>query len=286
MTVERNDLVETLKLLIKHMEEKGLLHGIKDKENLIQQVAQHILSVRPDITKAELLDPKFQKSLAVSIMSQHISNNTPGFKFDYTKLFKFNKHDLLDPKTREAEEKELKNVFKMLLTQLNKLTPESKRKSEKELDAIAGMMAKKGLDTYLKQSDQFSMQQSNTMLNLLMEPLAELSSRQLFGGINPKMAGSIVYPVQAILGNLFGIADQVGGNENSTAFIDELYRADPGKSDPLGIENKNIERLGDLGVFTATLRTVLGGGAPEPEPTVSKSPTPLDTRYTPPGTKT
>lgn len=290
--MEKNELVKTLELMLDDMSKKGLIHGLNQtsKEQLAQTVAQNILSVQPDIKREELLDPKFQKTLGISLISQRLMDTDKSLAplLDYKKLFQFNKHDLYDEKSKNEAQKELKNVFKMLLLKLNELTPASQRKSDKELDALAGLMAKKALNTYMQHADQPTMRQSNTMTSMMLEPLLELSSRQLLGGVslNPN-ASAITYPVQNVVGNLFGIVDQVGGNQNSAAFLDAVNRYDA-KDDPLGIEEQHKSLLGNMGLFIDQLTTTLGVQDTAQEAKEAKeasatfNPSPFNMRNTPP----
>lgn len=291
--MEKNELIKALELLLNDMSKKGLIHGLNQasKEQLAQNVAQNIMSVQPDIKREELLDPKFQKTLAIALISQRLMDTDKSLAplLDYKKLFQFNKHDLYDEKSKNDAQQELKIVFKMLLTKLNELTPASHKKSDKELDALASLMAKKSLNTYMQKTDQLTMRQSNTMTAMLLEPLLELSSRQLLGGVslNPN-ASAITYPVQNVIGNLFGIVDQVGGNQNSAAFLDAVNRYDA-KDDPLGIEEQNKNNLGNMGLFIDALTTTLGVQDTAQEAKEASStfnPSPFNMKNTPPTGKT
>ena len=252
MATSKENLIKALDDLLKQMEAKGMVSGLspnkKERENLIHTIADNILSTRPNISKEDLKSPPFQKTLAISILSQHLTNKMPDFKFDYKNLFAFNKPELLlDDKTKNAKENELKNVFKMLLTKLNKLEPDKKKRlTEKNIDALAAYMAKKCLNNYMGQQKQMSMQENNSILNTLGEFLLEMSLTklildklnkntdkknedkllesslvELYGG-DPRFAGKITGPVRHITGNLYGIADYSGANEASNAFMDEL----------------------------------------------------------------
>lgn len=294
MPMDNKNLEQTLKLLLDHLDKLGVIRGV-NKNDLVHQVMESILSVRKDgIRPEELLDKTFQKTLILSLTSQHLNNKQlPGLELKYTDLFKFNKHDLTG-KDKDDAEHELKNVFKILLDKINKLTPDPKNKlSDKQLDELAGFMAKKSLNTYLKQGNQRTMGQSNTLLNMMLTLTLEISKnvsvekeespndlalRGKFGGMNPNKPFSIASIIQTIVGDFLGIPIKVGGNANSMEFLAELNRYD-GKADPLGIENKNLQNLGDMGIVNQAVEALIIDRTPVPDQTSAPSAyqTPLKT---------
>jgi hypothetical protein len=310
MTQELDNLKEALKKILEEMEKKGLKLNIKDKSALINTVANNILKVRPGITKNDLLDPKFISALQISLVSHHLNTNVPGFKYDYTKLFQFNKHELLlNDQARKEQEKELTNALKMMLTVLYKLTPHPGQKwTDKDIDRVAENLAKLIMGNYMKNNDQLSLQQSNSAQNVLFELLRqtikasfqnELSKvkndpnaspeaitkaqkdydacmRVLFGVAK---AGEVQRPNEGIPTNFMGFTTSSGTNESSMTFMDELFRFD-GKADPSGIENVNLGRDVASGFSGATQEEIVQNQSKSGY----QSPTPFSTKPTPPGT--
>ena len=221
----QDPLAKALNYLLNEMEKKGMVRDLKDKQQLIETVVNVIKATIGNPSLEQLKDRKFQKILSVCLMAEGLKQHKPEYNLDYKKL--------LDPLLKlkpEALKKELKTLFEKLLQDINKLTPEGKRLKPKELEAFANKLANEAC-----REDKHALENDN-LVNTMGEVFTE-ALRNLFGGTDPRVTGGHLMPVLQIAGNLFGIADQQGGNVLSNAFIDETNRFDAGKADYTGAEN-------------------------------------------------
>lgn len=224
--LNKDELIQVLELLFNRMQRNGMLPpSIQNKQTLIEAVANHI-DANFEIQKEVLRNPAIQKSLSLCILSAAIADRNPNFKFDYVSLFQ----EKNDP---EEMKKELTEQLIILLTESNKLNPKNQF-TPKAIRQLAETFALK-LTHQFMQEKQNSPAENNQIVDVLAE-MFSASLRNLFGGIDPRVAGGQIVPVMTIVGNLAGIVNVSGGHETSNAFIDEQNRFD-GHADPLGIEN-------------------------------------------------
>lgn len=263
------ELEKILLALLKKMQKMGMLQAIPNEKQLVKTLAAEIFKARKNhLTNDDLKNTKFQKLLCVALISQHLSDKTNDkkFLFNFKKLFDDKFLLQLNPKQMKQLEKELKEALRLLLNKVNAL--QGNNVPQKKIDEMVNTLMDKFLDKLLKPAPA----QENA--NALNDQL-DAAMRELFGGVKPGVTGGIVMTVYKITGNLFGIADQQGGNEQSFAFIDEVSRYD-GKADYTGIENENFQR--DIAIEASGIDGLLTERSNAP------SPNPLKTKPTPPGT--
>lgn len=252
----RDELRKTLELLLKKMQQQGMVTNVQNKDEIIESIVK---TIGKDVTAEKLHTPEFKKGLMVALVSEVVASKNPDAKFDYSKLFE----SVPDKENfKKLFKKELKDELHKLFDMMYKLTPDSKKIPDKELDnkldkIVDEMLAER------KANDESSLAENKNamekVLNSFMQVLTlldvvsnkepgkdkafEESMRSLFGGMDPRIEGGMMMPVQSIIGNLTGIADQSGqSNETSGAFIDES-NSYQGKEDYLGIENTVLNRL-------------------------------------------
>lgn len=218
-------------------------------EKLLEAVEEKILSVRQPSAE-DLNNKEFQKALCVAIMHELFAEkspkDSPQLKFDYKKLF--DKALKLKP---DELKKEIANYLKEVLLAINRLQPKLKQRSVQEIEFLSTLLAKRGIDSYLRQKKASTLFQNSPTVDAIGEALTE-ALRNLYGGKDPRIEGGFTAPVYRIVGNLFGIVNYSGGHEASAAFIDELNSFD-GRADPLGVENQNLIRLNSIVGGTAVI---------------------------------
>lgn len=258
------ELKRVLEVLFDELKEKKMLpDGVENKDQLIEKVLEKLQDV--EIDKEDLHKSETKNALCLSIAAQALSDKNKNFEFDYKILFK-NFRD----NAPEHVQKEYKQELKKFLMEYNKVFLNNQF-TEKEIDKAVENISKIVFNSL--DDDAKSLKDTKNAIDGIADMILsalEMSLKNLFGGIDPHKAGSIVAPVQMIVGNLSGIADQSSTSETSNAFIDEQNRFGGSDSDSLGMKNSirlRLDKLSDVledalkeeGVLSNAPRLEMGG---------------------------
>lgn len=280
--MNEKELSDVLEKVLKAMEK--ILPPGTDKKKIIENVVDHLKkndikldSNDFDFTRNPEHARNMTKALIIAVTTEATAINqdrisdphyNPAMKFKYENLFK-KQDNMLEM------EKELKKELKNMLVMMNKPKPGDHKKMD-ELDELAEKLAKDLTNKFKKSKDQSRASENKDAVDVAMELTVSLAS--LYGGIDPRVAGGIVKPVQAVMGNFTGQVDfsQPGG----VSYMSEQNTAEPGKADYTGKES-----------ITLTNAVSAGGGmlaeieqALSPSANVAseyKSPTPFNTTPSP-----
>jgi hypothetical protein len=259
-------LKEALALIVKELQEQGLLPELKNKkemlEDVIEKVAAKILEKCPRF-EHNLDNGAFRKALSLAIMTEFVIEAHPGNK----NIEKLSYENLFDKSMQTTTEMqlELTKHFALLLTALNELIPKPElRFSQENIQQHAERLALNTTQKLEEDSLAENEEAINCTCDLTNDLLAETLSN-LFGQ-DPRIAGSPMKYIFVFKGNLNSIVDQNGENDLSNAPIDALNRYD-GKSDPHGTKNTIRERMEDISAVIETNLKALPGFHPEPKAT-------------------
>lgn len=219
VTIHREKLEQLLKELFAELsKENGPLAGVQNKEQIIDNVINNLLqNDGVELSLKNVHDnPHVKLALGLALVSEAVASKNPEHKLDYTKLFTkdLNKTELDELKN---ELKQLLQELELRLQQINpkfKLEPKSVNKL---IDNLTEHLAKDN-EKSIAAENQEVMSVMFTLMNELV-----LALKNLYGGIDPRVAGGERSAVLENIGNYAGIVDYNGeANEVSVAFLDVL----------------------------------------------------------------
>lgn len=233
-TVGKDELRKVLEAIFKVMQKNGMLPSEMSatEKNDILDTATEELGNNCKFTMNELQTPDVKKRLYLCISAACVQNKDKTLELDFKKIF--DRGDVDD------------NVMKaflgiMALDKNNKLEPSKRLTPEKLLEK-----AEKALEEAMKEYDKdFEITLKNNAPKPEPVDYLALALENLYGGIDPRIAGGFDHPVFMEHGNVAGIADTSGNNATSTSSLDNQNNFD-NKADPLGMKNTVRERMDSL----------------------------------------
>jgi len=229
--LELNEIKKLLEIVVKEMQKQGMLPPNPQID--LVDLADNLKKM--DLNRERIKDPNFIKVLKISLVNELVGNHRPELKLDPKLLFD---RDTPKPELQKKLKEELIKIFKAAqeLQKQNGLEPKAQF-SDQAIEQEAHLLSLK----MTEKLDRFESIADNKDSLKLVDTIGE-SMRSLFG-MNPNTPGEPKIPVLYVIGNLSGIADQSGANnEISGAFMD-AYNSFQGGPDGLGIENTVRNRI-------------------------------------------
>src|SRR3990167_721290 len=265
--MDRSRLREGLSVIFEKLAAEGMIRNatLEEKDTIIDNILDNLEKdgLIYDLDPNDIRDATVQKALAIAVVAEFVQGRNPNFKFDYTLLFK----SIMDP--QQELHAELKPQLIQLLQELNKLNP-SKQLSEKDIHELADFLVTQFTE---KQEVEQLLAKNTSLIDTLAALFTECLNnspdeqytRDLYGGVDPHVAGGIVQPVVRFVSNLIGAVD-LGPGLNRFAPINADRRLNPnvGLTEATmqiienrissGIITSELERdLKDAGVFYTSM---------------------------------
>lgn len=264
--LNKDEISKVLEEIFKQMEKCGLKISGEGKKNIIHTLADELQNA---LSKDDVKDKNVQKKL-ISCIASKIMGDEKGLK---------NMVNVLNSGQKKSEDNTLDAKLGIVLKFIQRFVDvkELKKHEKKpELQAFKELLLEMVLKPALKKNAEKKNPQDEAALQKQLEKDMDLFLRNLYGGQNPTMNGEIAFPVLGpIIGNVFGFTNQCSADPTSNAEMVDLITENPGKVDPLGIEN--IAHIADIAIGEAVVSNL-----PDAEPSY-QTPNPFNTKLKPPG---
>jgi len=185
--LKQEELTKVLDVLFEALLNKGMLpkEVAADKEAIIEKIVTNFNENNIEITKENVLDPKYQKGLCLIIIDELVGSKHPELKFDFIKLF--------EEKNPNDTKNELTNELERIFNAMKNLKPGPKFNCKKEAEEATENLTLQPFQKLIE---------NERVLNMLIE--LEAANMALFGFPSKEM--KIVPTLSMITTNMKGVA--------------------------------------------------------------------------------
>lgn len=245
-------------------------HMLENKDQVLKQMDQFLNMRFPELTNQDLADKQNASDLIRGALTS-VFLNKPGNKQQSIAEFLvelFKKAGLI-PDDENEEKKNLTDEEKQALMQ--KIKPELQDFTDQLMNELENLSL---IPKPKPGKEKENREEVEAQLEKLVERQIDHGLINLYG-MDPRSAGSIVFPVLGQMGNRLGFVDMCPGNNLGTGdFIGRQNALEP-EADPLGLNNELIQNQKGEGIIDDFMNSMKNNGLAE-----KKSNTPT---YTPGG---